>query len=102
MKYLKNIKSPSDLKSYSQEELKFICDELREYIISTINQIGGHLAPTLGTIELTTALHYVYDTPEDKLIWDTGHQAYAHKVLTGRFDSFKTIRKYKGLSLIHI
>ena len=98
MKYLKNIKSPSDLKSYSQEELKFICDELREYIISTINQIGGHLAPTLGTIELTTALHYVYDTPEDKLIWDTGHQAYAHKVLTGRFDSFKTIRKYKGLS----
>ncbi|MDA7641768.1 1-deoxy-D-xylulose-5-phosphate synthase [Candidatus Marinimicrobia bacterium] len=98
MKYLNNIKSPSDLKSYSQEELKFICDELREYIISTINQIGGHLAPTLGTIELTTALHYVYDTPEDKLIWDTGHQAYAHKVLTGRFDSFKTIRKYKGLS----
>jgi len=98
MKYLNNIKSPSDLKSYSPEELEFICDELREYIISTINEIGGHLAPTLGTIELTTALHYVYNTPEDKLIWDTGHQAYAHKVLTGRFDSFKTIRKYKGLS----
>ena len=82
MKYLNNIKSPSDLKSYSPEELEFICDELREYIISTINEIGGHLAPTLGTIELTTALHYVYNTPEDKLIWDTGHQAYAHKVLT--------------------
>ncbi|MDC0878557.1 1-deoxy-D-xylulose-5-phosphate synthase [Candidatus Marinimicrobia bacterium] len=98
MKYLNNIKSPSDLKSYSPEELEFICDELREYIISTINEIGGHLAPTLGAIELTTALHYVYNTPEDKLIWDTGHQAYAHKVLTGRFDSFKTIRKYKGLS----
>ena len=98
MKYLNNIKSPSDLKSYSPEELEFICDELREYIISTINEIGGHLAPTLGTIELTTALHYVYNTPEDKLIWDTGHQAYAHKVLTGRFDSLKTIRKYKGLS----
>jgi 1-deoxy-D-xylulose-5-phosphate synthase len=98
MKYLNNIKSPSDLKSYSSEELEFICDELREYIISTINEIGGHLAPTLGTIELTTALHYVYNTPEDKLIWDTGHQAYAHKVLTGRFDSLKTIRKYKGLS----
>ena len=98
MKYLNNIKSPSDLKSYSSEELEFICDELREYIVSTINEIGGHLAPTLGTIELTTALHYVYNTPEDKLIWDTGHQAYAHKVLTGRFDSLKTIRKYKGLS----
>ena len=98
MKYLNNIKSPSDLKSYSPEELEFICYELREYIISTINEIGGHLAPTLGTIELTTALHYVYNTPEDKLIWDTGHQAYAHKVLTGRFDSFNTIRKYKGLS----
>ena len=98
MKYLNNIKSPEDLRSYSKEDLEFICNELREYIIETINKIGGHLAPTLGTIELTTALHYVYNTPEDKLIWDTGHQAYAHKVLTGRFDSFNTIRKYKGLS----
>ena len=98
MKYLNNIKSPEDLKSYSKEDLELICHELREYIISTITQIGGHLAPTLGTIELTTALHYVYNAPKDKLIWDTGHQAYAHKVLTGRFDSFDTIRKYKGLS----
>jgi len=98
MKYLNNIKSPKDLKSYSRKDLEPICDELREYIISTISKIGGHLAPTLGTIELTTALHYVYNTPKDKLVWDTGHQAYAHKVLTGRFDSFHTIRKYKGLS----
>ena len=98
MKYLINIKSPEDLKSYPKEDLVIICDELREYIISTISEIGGHLAPTLGTIELTTALHYVYDTPKDKLIWDVGHQAYAHKVLTGRLDSFHTIRKYKGLS----
>ena len=98
MKYLNNIKSPQDLKSHPKEDLVIICDELREYIISTISEIGGHLAPTLGTIELTTALHYVYDTPKDKLIWDTGHQAYAHKVLTGRLDSFGTIRKYKGLS----
>ena len=98
MKYLNNIKSPEDLKSYSKEDLELICHELREYIVSTITQIGGHLAPTLGTIELTTALHYVYNAPKDKLIWDTGHQAYAHKVLTGRFDSFDTIRKYKGLS----
>ena len=98
MKYLNNIKSPQDLKSHPKEDLVIICDELREYIISTISEIGGHLAPTLGAIELTTALHYVYDTPKDKLIWDTGHQAYAHKVLTGRLDSFDTIRKYKGLS----
>ena len=98
MKYLNNIKSPEDLKSYSKEDLELICHELREYIVSTITQIGGHLAPTLGTIELTTALHYVYNAPKDKLIWDTGHQAYAHKILTGRFDSFNTIRKYKGLS----
>ena len=98
MKYLNNIKSPEDLRSYSKKDLEFICNELREYIIETINEIGGHLAPTLGAIELTTALHYVYNTPEDKLIWDTGHQAYAHKILTGRFDSFNTIRKYKGLS----
>ena len=98
MKYLNNIKSPEDLKSYPKEDLVIICDELREYIITTISEIGGHLAPTLGTIELTTALHYVYDTPKDKLIWDVGHQAYAHKVLTGRLDSFHTIRKYKGLS----
>jgi 1-deoxy-D-xylulose-5-phosphate synthase len=98
MKYLENIKSPEDLKSYSKEDLVLICAELRGYIISTINKIGGHLAPTLGTIELTTALHYVYNTPKDKLIWDVGHQAYAHKILTGRFDSFNTIRKYKGLS----
>ncbi|MBC8226168.1 MAG: 1-deoxy-D-xylulose-5-phosphate synthase, partial [Gammaproteobacteria bacterium] len=98
MKYLNNIKSPEDLRSYSKEDLTIICDELREYIVSTISEIGGHLAPTLGTIELTTALHYVYNTPKDKLIWDTGHQAYAHKVLTGRFDSLPTIRKYKGLS----
>ena len=98
MKYLNNIKSPEDLKSYSKEDLELICHELREYIVSTITQIGGHLSPTLGTIELTTALHYVYNAPTDKLVWDTGHQAYAHKVLTGRFDSFDTIRKYKGLS----
>ena len=98
MKYLNNIKSPEDLKSYSKQDLELICHELRQYIIETITQIGGHLAPTLGTIELTTALHYVYNAPKDKLIWDTGHQAYAHKVLTGRLDSFDTIRKHKGLS----
>ncbi len=98
LKYLTNINSPTDLKNYSKKDLKPISDELREYITFTVNKIGGHLASTLGVVELTTAIHYVYDSPKDKIIWDTGHQAYAHKVLTGRFDSLETIRKYKGLS----
>tara|TARA_Y100001970_G_scaffold154080_1_gene188626 strand:- start:1058 stop:2917 length:1860 start_codon:yes stop_codon:yes gene_type:complete len=98
LKYLPNINSPKDLKSYSKNDLKPISDELRSFITSTVNRIGGHLASTLGVVELTTALHYVYNAPKDKIIWDTGHQAYAHKVLTGRFSSLETIRKYKGLS----
>ena len=91
--YLKNIKSPEDIRGYSNKELHELCDELRSYTIETITQIGGHLAPTLGVIELTVALHYIYDTPNDKLIWDVGHQGYAHKLLTGRFNNFETIRK---------
>ena len=98
LKYLPYIKSPKDLKNYSKKELEAISSELREYIVSTVSEIGGHLASTLGVIELTTALHYVYNAPDDKIVWDTGHQAYAHKVLTGRFESLNTIRKYKGLS----
>ena len=98
MKYLDKINNPKDLKKIPVGELAEVCVELRKYIIDTINQIGGHLAPTLGTIELTTAIHYVFDAPKDKIVWDTGHQAYAHKVLTGRFSEFPTIRKYKGLS----
>ena len=97
-KYLKNIKSPEDIRGFSNKELHELCDELRSYTIETITQIGGHLAPTLGVIELTVALHYIYDTPNDKLIWDVGHQGYAHKLLTGRFNDFETIRKFKGLS----
>ena len=98
LKYLPYIKSPKDLKNYSKKELEAISSELREYIISTVSEIGGHLASTLGVIELTTVLHYIYNAPNDKIVWDTGHQAYAHKVLTGRFESLKTIRKYKGLN----
>ena len=98
LNYLPNIKSPEDIRGYSNEELHELCDELRKYTIDTITQIGGHLAPTLGVIELTVALHYVYSTPNDKLIWDVGHQGYAHKLLTGRYDDFPTIRKFKGLS----
>lgn len=95
---LQQIQSPRDLKSLSLKDLQQVNDELREYIISTITEIGGHLAPTLGVVELTTALHYVFDTPRDKIVWDVGHQAYAHKVLTGRYEQLKTIRQYKGLS----
>ena len=98
LKYLPNIKNPEDIRDLSREELIELCSELRLYTIDTITQVGGHLAPTLGVIELTVALHYVYNTPDDKLVWDVGHQGYAHKLLTGRFEDFSTIRQYKGLS----
>ena len=98
LKYLNQIKSPKDVKNLDNEALHRLCEELRFHIVNTITEIGGHLAPTLGVIELTTALHYIYNTPKDKLIWDVGHQAYAHKLLTGRLDEFSSIRKYGGLS----
>ncbi len=98
LKLLPTIASPEDLKSLSSAELHQVVDELRDYIIETVTEIGGHLASTLGVVELTVALHTVYDTPTDKIIWDTGHQGYAHKILTGRFETFNTIRRYKGLS----
>tara|TARA_B110000116_G_scaffold236225_1_gene221739 strand:+ start:1988 stop:3883 length:1896 start_codon:yes stop_codon:yes gene_type:complete len=98
LKYLPKIKSPKDLKNLDNEALHELCDELRFYTVNTITEVGGHLAPTLGVIELTTALHYIYNTPKDKLVWDVGHQAYAHKLLTGRFDEFPSIRQYGGLS----
>ena len=98
LKYLPDIKSPVDVKKLSRLELHELCKELREHTIDVITEIGGHLAPTLGVVELTVALHYIYNTPEDKLLWDVGHQAYAHKLLTGRFDEFPTIRKFGGLS----
>tara|TARA_B100000886_G_scaffold122260_2_gene82345 strand:+ start:464 stop:2335 length:1872 start_codon:yes stop_codon:yes gene_type:complete len=98
MKYLKRINSPEDLKKIPKDKLNEVCKELRGYITETINQIGGHLAPTLGAIEITTAVHYVFNAPKDKIVWDTGHQAYAHKVLTGRYNQFPTIRRYRGLS----
>ena len=98
LNYLPNIKGPEDIRSLSENELHELCEELRAHTINTITEIGGHLAPTLGVIELTVALHYVYNTPEDKLVWDVGHQGYAHKLLTGRFEEFPTIRQFKGLS----
>ena len=98
LNYLPNIKGPEDIRSLSENELHELCEELRAHTIDTITEIGGHLAPTLGVIELTVALQYVYNTPEDKLVWDVGHQGYAHKLLTGRFEEFPTIRQFKGLS----
>lgn len=95
---LASIDSPSDLKKLNPEQLQDVCDELRQYIIDQVSVIGGHFGASLGVVELTTALHYVYDTPNDLLVWDVGHQAYGHKILTGRRDQFHTNRQYGGLS----
>ena len=95
---LKNIDTPDDLKKVSREKLHQVCDELRQYIIDIVSVHGGHFAASLGVVELSVALHYVYNTPYDQLVWDVGHQAYGHKILTGRRDAFITNRKYKGLS----
>ena len=95
---LKTIDSPADLKKLPREKLHQVCDELRQYIIDVVSVHGGHFGASLGVVELTTALHYVYNTPYDQLVWDVGHQAYGHKILTGRRDRFITNRKYKGLS----
>ncbi len=95
---LDTIKSPEDLRQLSLEQLDILSREIRETIIKTVAETGGHLGPCLGVVELTIALHFAFDTPEDKIIWDVGHQTYAHKLLTGRKDRFHTLRQYKGLS----
>ncbi|WP_430900118.1 MULTISPECIES: 1-deoxy-D-xylulose-5-phosphate synthase [unclassified Paraflavitalea] len=95
---LKTIDSPADLKKLSREQLHQVSEELRQYIIDIVSVHGGHFAASLGVVELSVALHYVYNTPYDQLVWDVGHQAYGHKILTGRRDQFHTNRKYKGLS----
>lgn len=95
---LKTIDSPEDLKKIPQEQLLQVCEELRQYIIDVVSTHGGHFAASLGVVELSVALHYVYNTPYDQLVWDVGHQAYGHKILTGRRDNFFTNRKINGLS----
>lgn len=95
---LKSIESPADLKKLGREQLQKVSDELRQYIIDTVSVHGGHFAASLGVVELTVALHYVFNTPYDQLVWDVGHQAYGHKILTGRRDNFSTNRKYNGIS----
>ena len=94
---LNNINSPSDLRKLSEKQLPQVCNELREFIIESLSNNPGHFASSLGTVELTVALHYVMDTPNDNIVWDVGHQAYGHKILTGRRDRFDTNRKFKGL-----
>jgi len=93
-----DINTPDDLKQLKSDELQAIADELRSYIVNTLSTHPGHLASSLGTVELTVALHYVFNTPDDKLIWDVGHQSYPHKILTGRRESFQSIRTYGGIS----
>ncbi|OQP64924.1 1-deoxy-D-xylulose-5-phosphate synthase [Niastella vici] len=95
---LSTVNSPADLKNLSREQLHQLCDELRQYIIDVVSVHGGHFAASLGVVELTVALHYIYNTPYDQLVWDVGHQAYGHKILTGRRDEFHTNRKYHGIS----
>lgn len=95
---LDNIDSPKDIRNLSLTELEILAGEIRDTIVQTVSRTGGHLAPSLGVVELTLALHAIFDTPNDKLIWDVGHQAYAHKIITGRKEQFATLRQYKGLS----
>jgi len=95
---LPRINSPDDLKGLSVRELEELASEIREFIIDTISKVGGHLGASLGVVELTLAVHYVFNAPRDKIVWDTGHQGYVHKIITGRRDVFHTIRQFKGIS----
>jgi len=95
---LDTINNPQELKKLPPELLPQLAQEIREKIISTVAKTGGHLAPSLGVVDLSIALHYVFDCPRDKIVWDVGHQAYAHKLLTGRQDRFHTLRQHGGLS----
>ena len=97
-KYLHNINSPDDVKNLTFSELDILSDEIRDYIHEVISKLGGHYSSPLGVIDLTLALNYVYNTPDDKIIWDVGHQAYAHKIITGRREAFKNIRQNNGIS----
>ena len=98
MKHLGKINSPQDIKQFTQSELIELAEELRQAIVAAVAETGGHLASSLGVVELTVALHYVFDAPTDKIIWDVSHQSYCHKLLTGRKDQIHTLRQYGGLS----
>ena len=97
-RYLSTIRSPADVKKLSEDELEQLAAEIRDQMIRTVSVCGGHLASNLGVVELTIALHRVFRSPEDKIIWDVGHQCYAHKMLTGREAQFDTLRQPGGIS----
>src|ERR671939_1138732 len=98
MSLLERINSPADLRALPLEQLRTVADEIRTYILETMSRVGGHTGASLGAVELAVALHYAFDTPRDRLVWDVGHQAYAHKILTGRRDLLPTIKRYGGIS----
>lgn len=97
-KFLSKINTPQDLKKLKLSQLKILAEEIRKYILEVVSQRGGHLAPNLGVVELTLALHYVFDLPQDKIIWDVGHQCYTHKIITGRREAFKSLRTFGGIA----
>ena len=96
--YLERVNSPADLKKLDMRELELYAGEVREYIIKVVSKNGGHLSSNLGAVDFTIALHYVFDCPEDKIVFDVGHQSYAHKIITGRRDAFETLRTPGGLT----
>jgi len=98
MSLIESINSPADLRRLQPDQLQTVADEIRTYILETMSRVGGHTGASLGAVELAVALHYAFDTPHDRLVWDVGHQAYAHKILTGRRDSLPTIKQYGGIS----
>src|SRR3954451_20022361 len=98
MTVLESINSPADLRALPPDQLRTVADEIRTYILETMSRVGGHTGASLGAVELAVALHYAFDTPQDRLVWDVGHQAYAHKILTGRRDLLPTLKQYDGLS----
>ena len=93
-----SIDSPAELRRFDESELRAVADELRAYLIESAGKSGGHFGANLGVVELTTALHYLYDTPEDRIVWDVGHQAYPHKILTGRRDRIHTVKQKDGVA----
>ncbi|MBQ6554905.1 MAG: 1-deoxy-D-xylulose-5-phosphate synthase, partial [Firmicutes bacterium] len=98
MGYLDKINSPKDLKKLDLKQLGLLSEDVREFLVNSVAQTGGHLSSNLGVVELTLALHYCFNCPRDKFVWDVGHQAYVHKLLTGRKEDFKTLRQFGGMS----
>ncbi|MBA3323503.1 MAG: 1-deoxy-D-xylulose-5-phosphate synthase, partial [Pyrinomonadaceae bacterium] len=96
MKLIQHINSPANLRQLRLEQLPEVAQEIRQYIIDTMARVGGHTGASLGAVELAVALHYAFDTPHDRLVWDVGHQAYAHKILTGRREGLATVKQYNG------